>query len=253
MGTLALTGKVAVVTGGAKGVGRLIAEEAAAAGAAVAIVGRNAENLEATASSLRSAGATALPLVADVCDRAASAAALDTVTQLLGPVDLLVNNAGIANLGRIVDVDLDFWWQAFEVHLKATMAWCQLVLPQMIERGSGRIVNMTSTAAEWTIPGGSAYTASKAGLSAFTRVLNAEVRSKGVLAFAIAPRLRSDMTDHIQASPVMSNAFRAAAAQQTDAQLERQRQRTIALVRRVITGELDDHAGEHLETEAPPD
>lgn len=247
-----LSGQVAVITGGAKGVGRLFAEQLVQAGAAVAIVGRNRALLDATAEDLRHGGATVVPFVADVTDRAASRGAIAAVHDVLGPIDVLVNNAGVANLGRVIDVDLDFWWQAFEIHVKATMAWCQDVLPQMIERRSGRIINVTSTAAVWTIPGGSAYTASKAGLSAFTRVLNAELHGTGVLAFAIAPRLRSDMTDHIQASPAVPSGFRAAASQQTDEQREAQRRNTVALFRRIVAGALDDHAGEHLESESPP-
>lgn len=247
-----LSGQVAVVTGGAKGVGRLFAEELVRAGAGVAIVGRNAVGLESAAQELRRNGGTVLPLVADVTDRAASRAALTTVQGALGPIDLLVNNAGVANLGRVSDVDPDFWWEAFEINLKAMMQWCQDVLPSMTGRGSGRIVNVTSSAAQWTVAGGSAYIASKAGVSGFTRVLNAELRKSGVLAFAIAPHLKTDMTDLIQSSPAIPAGFRAAAQAVTEGELQARRRNTVALFRRIIAGELDHHAGEHLETEAPP-
>lgn len=247
-----LSGRVAVVTGGGKGVGKLFAGELVAAGAKVAIVGRTSATLAATAEELRSAGGTVATAVADVADRVASRAAIAAINEQLGPIDLLVNNAGVAGLGRVADIDLDTWWHAFEINLKATMAWCQDVLPQMVERGGGRIVNVTSSAAHWTVPGGSAYIASKAGVSAFTRVLDAEVRRKGVLTFAIAPHLKSDMTDEIQRSPAIPEAFRAAAATTTATQLDERRQRTVALFRRIIAGHLDEHAGQHLETESPP-
>ncbi|MGD9754600.1 MAG: SDR family NAD(P)-dependent oxidoreductase [Acidimicrobiia bacterium] len=247
-----LSGRVAVVTGGGKGVGRLFAEELVAAGAKVALVGRTAATLAATAGDLQHGGATVTTAVADVTDRIASRAAIAAINEQFGPIDLLVNNAGVAGLGRITEIDLDTWWHAFEINLKATMAWCQDVVPQMIERGGGRIINVTSSAANWTVPGGSAYIASKAGVSAFTRVLDAELRPKGVLTFAIAPRLRSDMTDEIQTSPAIPEAFRAAASKTTQEELDGRRERTAALIRRIIAGELDEHAGQHLETESPP-
>lgn len=250
---LELAGNVAIVTGGAKGVGRLLADELSSAGAAVAIVGRNEARLRVAAKDLSSNGSTVVPFVADVTDRVASVAVSASVREQLGPIDILVNNAGIPNLGLIETVDPEFWWQAFEVHVKAPMMWCQAVLPEMIQRGSGRIVNVTSTAAVWTVPGGSAYIASKAALSSFTRVLDAEVRPKGILAFAYAPRLRSDMTDHIEASSIMPAAFRVAAAAVTDEEVEGRRQRSIDLFRRIIAGGLDHHAGAHLETESPPE
>ncbi len=250
---LDLAGKVAIVTGGAKGVGRLLANELSSAGAAVAIVGRNEARLRVAATDLSSNGSTVIPILADVTDRAAPAAVSGSVREQLGPIDILVNNAGTPNLGLIETIDPEFWWQAFEVHVKAPMIWCQAALPEMIQRGTGRIVNVTSTAAVWTIPGASAYIASKAALSSFTRVLDAEVRPKGILAFAYAPRLKSDMTDHIGASSIIPAAFRAALAAVTDEELGGRRQRSIDLFRRIIAGELDHHAGSHLETESPPE
>ena len=125
-----LTGQVAVVTGAAKGVGRLCAEELTSAGAAVALVGRTAAEIESAANVLRRGGATVVAVVADVRDSEASAAAIDTTRRELGAIDILVNNAGVLEPGRITDVKLDSWWNAFEVHVKSTMAWCQAVLPR---------------------------------------------------------------------------------------------------------------------------
>jgi NADP-dependent 3-hydroxy acid dehydrogenase YdfG len=249
---LVLTGKVAVVTGGGKGVGRLLVEQLASAGASVAIVGRHEDTLEQTAAALRAGGATVLPLVADVTEPGTATEVLIRVQQELGPLDILVNNAGVANVGTVEAIDADFWWQAFEINVRAPMQWCQAALPTMIGRGSGRIVNVSSTAATWTIPGGSAYIASKAAVSRFTSVLDAEVRAKGILVFAYAPRLKTEMTDGIQASPVMPEAFRTAAKAVPETELEARRQRSIDLFRRIVSGSLDHHAGEHLETETPP-
>lgn len=246
-----LAGKVAVVTGGGKGVGRLLAGELVTAGVSVAIVGRNEAVLKSTAAELSSQGPAVLPLVADV----SNSTVVETVRMArdsLGSIDILVNNAGVTSLGEIAAIDPDDWWHAFEVHVKAPMVWSQAVLPEMIQRGSGRIINVTSTAAVWTVPGASAYIASKAALSGFTRVLDAEVRSKGVLAFAYAPRLKSDMTEHIASSPVVPPAFREALAAVTEEELARRRQRSIDLFKRIISGDLDEYAGQHLESEDPP-
>lgn len=248
-----LTGKAAIVTGGGKGVGRLIAQELASAGSSVAIIGRNGPVLRSTATDLTSStGSNVLPIVADVTNGQDMREAIRTIRDKFTSIDILVNNAGTPSLGLIGDVNPDFWWQAFEVHVRAPMMWCQAILPEMLSRGAGRIVNVTSTAANWTIPGGSAYIASKAALSSFTRVLDVEVRSKGVFVFAFAPRMKSDMTDHIGSSPIMPPAFRAAAAARTEEELSLQRNRSIDLFRRIISGELDAHAGEQLESEDPP-
>lgn len=249
---LDLGGQVAVVTGGGTGVGRLLAEQLALAGAAVAIVGRTEATLLAVAAALCGDGATVLPVVADVCDDGASDAALATVRRELGPVDLLVNNAGIAALGAVTTVDPARWWEAFELHVQAPMRWCRAVVPEMVGRGGGRIVNVSSTAAVSTIPGASAYVASKAAVSAFTRVLQAEQRRTGVRVFAFAPRLETDMTAQIASSPDMPASWRDAAAAVPAKVHARQRERTIALFRRIVSGALDDHAGEHLESEQPP-
>lgn len=149
--------------------------------------------------------------------------------------------------GLVEDADPDEWWSGVAVNLRAPMEWCHHVLPEMVERGRGRIINVTSAAAVITITSGSAYCASKAALSAFTRVLNAEVRSKGVLAFACSPHLQTDMTDFVQASPLVPRSFRQPVPPQIR---DAQRQRTADLFRRVLAGELDHHAGEHLDSES---
>lgn len=243
---------MAVVTGGSRGVGRLLAEELVAANAAVTIVGRDADRLAATASALQSTGGDVRHLVADVLDPDGIASAIALTRQELGPIDILVNNAGVVNIGPVESVDPEFWWQAFEINVQGAMRWCQAVLPEMLERASGQIVNVTSTAAVWTIPGGSAYTASKAALSAFTRVLNAETSRRGVRAYAYAPRLETDMTAHIGQSPLLPKALRDSWQSMTAGEREGQRARSIDLFHRIVSGDLEKHAGEQLESETPP-
>jgi NAD(P)-dependent dehydrogenase (short-subunit alcohol dehydrogenase family) len=186
----ALSG-VALVTGGGRGIGANIARELAAAGMEVAVTGRTAEQVESTAAEI---GGRAL--VGDVSRR-------EDVERWLGAVgglDLLVNNAGIAG-GRSLawEEDPEEWWHVFEVNVLGAYLCCRAAIPRMIERGGGRIVNVSSGASYLPVsPGGSfetAYGASKAALSRFTEALDAQTRDHGVRAFHISPGLvRSDMT-----------------------------------------------------------
>ncbi|MFC4032597.1 SDR family NAD(P)-dependent oxidoreductase [Streptomyces polygonati] len=187
---LPLAGQVALVTGASRGLGLLIARAFAAAGASVGLVARSAEPLEQTVAELAEEGASAVAVAADVTDAAAMAAAVERVSEQLGPIDVLVNNAGITGpIGALWEVDGDEWWQALEVNLRSVVTCTQLVLPSMIARGRGRIVNITTEAGVFRWPLVSSYAVAKSAQIKLTENLAVELRGTGVTAFSAHPGL----------------------------------------------------------------
>jgi NAD(P)-dependent dehydrogenase (short-subunit alcohol dehydrogenase family) len=184
-----LDNKVAVVTGGNRGIGKAIAIAFAEAGAAVAVVGRDGERNEAAVAELRALGATAIGVSTDVTDRAALVAMNRTVTDQLGPVDVLVNNAGIGFHGKVLDVDEEHWRRVMATNLDAVWAASQVVGESMVSRGTGAIVNIGSMSGliinrpQWHAP----YAISKAAVHHLTRSLAAEWAPRGVRVNALAP------------------------------------------------------------------
>jgi NAD(P)-dependent dehydrogenase (short-subunit alcohol dehydrogenase family) len=180
----------ALVTGGGRGIGAGVARELAAAGMEVAVTGRTAAQVEATAAEI---GGRAL--VGDV------SSADDVVRWLseVGPVDLLVNNAGIsgASVG-FLDEDPDDWWHVLEVNLRGAFLCCKAAVPGMLERGGGRIVNVSSGGAYLPTAGtaSTSYGPSKAALHRFSELLAAQLAPLGVFVFSISPGLvRTAMTE----------------------------------------------------------
>ena len=198
-----LDGQVAIVTGGGRGIGRAIAETLAAAGAAVAVLARSRDELNETVGQIEQADGRAIAVVADVTDAEAIQAAVDQTERELGPVDLLVNNAAVATpVGPAWEVDPDAWWRTVEVNLRGPFLCARAVLPSMLRRRSGRIVNIVAVAAFNTAPFMSAYGGSKAALVSFTDDLAAETREHGITVFAIRPGLvQTRMQDELMASP----------------------------------------------------
>lgn len=195
-----LQGQVAIVTGGGRGLGRAFALELATKGAAVAVTGRSQDQISETVARINEAGGRAAAFVADVTDHAAATRIVDEVEKTLGPVDLLVNNAGIVTpLGPVADADIEQWWRCMEVNLRGPLIYCKGVLPKMIARHRGRIINVASGAGTTGTPNMSAYVVSKTSLIRLTEILGAEVRDHGIQVFAIEPgTVRTAMTDYLK-------------------------------------------------------
>jgi 3-oxoacyl-[acyl-carrier protein] reductase len=182
----ALTGRVALVTGAGSGIGRATALRLAADGAAVGCLGLGTEALAGVAAEIGARGGRAVPVVADVTDRTAVEAAVAAVTGELGPVGIVVNNAGIPGEGRFVDVAFKDWQRVLDVHVTGAFHVTQAVLPGMLEAGWGRIVLIASEAV-WLGQTSVQYATAKAALVGFTRSLARQVAGAGVLVNAVAP------------------------------------------------------------------
>jgi NAD(P)-dependent dehydrogenase (short-subunit alcohol dehydrogenase family) len=198
-----LTGQVAIVTGGGRGIGRAMALALAKAGAAVAVVARTEEQLAETVALIEQAGGRAIAITADVTDPQAVEQMVREVEQQLGPVDLLVNNAGAGEPGGpIWEIDPDQWWHVLDVNLRGPFLCSRAVLPSMIARRQGRIINTASSAGLRAMTYMSAYVTSKTALVRFTENLGAETAGHGISVFAIHPgTVRTAMWETALASP----------------------------------------------------
>lgn len=184
----ALAGQVAFVTGGGRGIGRGIAEAFAAEGAAVAVLARTVGQLAETVERVTQAGGTAMAVAGDVTVRDDVERAIAEAERRLGPLSVLVNNAGITGpFAPIWEADPNEWWRTQEVHLHGAFLCTRTVLPGMIARGGGRIITIASRAAEQARPNISAYGIAKAAQLRFTETLAAEVAQYGIRAFVLHP------------------------------------------------------------------
>jgi len=184
---LNLDGRVALVTGAARGIGAATALALAEAGARVALVDRDGEGIERTADAIGRAGSDALAIPADVTDAPAMERAVDAVVAEWGRLDVLVNNAGIvrdATLGKVSDDD---WAATLDVNLRGTMIGTRAALRPMRAAGAGRILSATSVVARMGNYGQTAYAASKGGIIGMTRAWARELGPLGITANAVAP------------------------------------------------------------------
>jgi NAD(P)-dependent dehydrogenase (short-subunit alcohol dehydrogenase family) len=183
-----LEGRVAIVTGAGRGIGRAIARKFAAEGAAVVVTARSENEIYEAMNEIRSAGGQAAAVHADLAREIDCKKIVDGARAAFGKVDILVNNAGI--YGPVTPVEkfpLRDWDLVMNVNLRAPMLLCQLVLPEMYARKSGSILNISTAGAKMAFALSSAYTSSKSGLIGLTHVLAAEAARQGVRVNAICP------------------------------------------------------------------
>ncbi len=191
-----MNGKIALVTGGSRGIGRAIALQLAKDGCDVAVLyaGRR-EAADQTVSLLEAAGARALAIQCDVSDGEAAAAAVGEVEKTLGPIAILVNNAGIIRDGLTMRMSSEDFRAVIDVNLTGAFHMIRACLPGFVRRRAGRIVNITSVSGMMGNPGQANYASSKAGLIGLTKTVAREVASRGVTVNAVAPGfIETDMT-----------------------------------------------------------
>jgi 3-oxoacyl-[acyl-carrier protein] reductase len=195
------TNQTALVTGGSRGIGRAIVKALAGAGAKVAFVYRgNQAAADSLVKEIIDVGGTALALQGDVADAATAPRCVGAVVEHWGRIDVLVNSAGVIRDGLFVRMDADAWNTVINTNLNGTFAFCRAVVePMALRQRSGRIINVSSVAAEHVNSGQTNYAASKGAVNAFTRALAVEVASRNVTVNAIAPGfIETDMSEAVR-------------------------------------------------------
>jgi len=190
-----LAGRVAVVTGGSRGIGLGVAALLAEDGASVVVSGRDADRLERAVKELEASGAAVLGVVADVARREDCDRLVDTARERFGRLDILVNNAGITRDALLVRMKDEDWDRVLEVNLRGAFLMTRAAVRVMMRQRSGRIINVSSTAGAMGNPGQASYAAAKAGLVGLTKSAARELARWGILVNAVAPGLvETDMT-----------------------------------------------------------
>jgi len=198
---MTLTDQVALVTGGSRGIGRAVVQKLAAEGAKVAFVYRGnqaaAEELEKIVAA---AGGVAKAFQADVSDPTAARRVVDAVLADWGRIDILVNNAGVIRDGLFIRMEPESWKTVIDTNLNGTFYFCRAVADQMaLKQRSGRIINVSSVAAEHVNAGQTNYAASKGAVNSFTRALAVELGSRSVTVNAVAPGfIETDMSEAVR-------------------------------------------------------
>ncbi len=183
-----IQGQVAIVTGGGRGIGRAVALALGEANASVAVVARSVDQLDETVSLIEKAGGRALALSGDVVNLADVSRIVEEVQKTLGPVDLLVNNAGEHGpVGPIWEVDARRWWDCMSTNLLGSFLFSKAVLSGMVARRRGRIINMASNTGLRPLPYGSAYAISKTALIRLGETVAVETKEYGISVFSITP------------------------------------------------------------------
>ena len=203
--TRSLQGRVAVVTGGGSGIGRAIAVRLAEDTAKVAIWDVNAAGAEETAQMVRDAGGTAIAIHADCSEKAAIKSAADQTRAELGPIAILVNNAGIAPFNLFLETDDELFDKVIRINLKGPWLMTKECLPDMLEAGWGRVINITSSSVQTGSPAQGHYVSSKGGLLGMSKALALEFAASGVTFNVIPPGFID--TPMLRAAPVDADAF----------------------------------------------
>jgi 3-oxoacyl-[acyl-carrier protein] reductase len=192
----ALAGQVAIVTGGATGIGRAIADRLAQDGAHVVLVARNLERAQAAAGEIAALGGAASAYACDVADETQVNAAFDAILKAHGRLDILVNNSGVTRDGLILRMTDAQWDEVVDTNLKGVFHCCRAAARALLKQKSGRIVNVTSVVGVIGNPGQANYVSSKAGVIGLTKALAREFAPRGVTVNAVAPGfIRTAMTD----------------------------------------------------------
>lgn len=182
-----IVGKVALITGAGRGIGRATALAFAKEGIHVGLVGRTLENLQQVAEELKQFKVKVAYAAADVADLDSITSAVESIRGELGPIDILVNNAGISKFGSFMDLTPEEWTKIIDVNVKGVYYTTRAVLPEMIERNTGDIINISSTAGQKGAPITSAYSASKAAVIGMSESLMLEVRKKNIRVTTLTP------------------------------------------------------------------
>jgi NAD(P)-dependent dehydrogenase (short-subunit alcohol dehydrogenase family) len=248
------TDQVALITGGGRGLGRAFAEALAKAGATVAIVARSEDQLRDVAQAIKQADGRALFFAADVTDRRAIEQVVAEIEQQVAHIDLLVNTAGIFRaLGPIAEVDPDDWWREVEINVRGTYLCTRAVLPGMLARQHGRIINLASAAGLQSTPLTSAYCVSKTAVIRLTESLALETGYQGIRAFAMHPgTVRTPMSDYAaesdevkQHAPFVQQWFQQLFREGGDTPIER----SVGLMLTLASGKADALSGRCIDVD----
>src|SRR5699024_3730833 len=194
-----IKGKVALITGGGRGIGRATAIELAKEGVNVGLVGRTLENLEKVKEELKDYDIKVSVASADVSDLDDITAAVEKIRQELGPIDILLNNAGISKFGKFMELTPEEWTNIVDVNVKGVYYTTRAVLPEMVERQAGDIINISSTAGQKGGPVTSAYSASKAAVIGLSESLMMEVRKDNIRVVTLTPStVATDMAKELE-------------------------------------------------------
>lgn len=208
MNSRPLDGRTALITGASKGLGKAIALALAEAGARLALVSRNTPLLQDTAAAAQSLGAQAAVFPADVTDEDQVLRLEAKVSSQLGRIQILVNNAGTNNRKPVTDFTLAEWRQVLDTNLTSVFLMCRAFVPHLRSQGYGRILNLSSMMGHISLPGRTAYSASKAGLLGFTRALALELAPQQITVNAISPGpVATEMNAPLLQDPQLSQDF----------------------------------------------
>jgi NAD(P)-dependent dehydrogenase (short-subunit alcohol dehydrogenase family) len=208
MKNIDLSGRVAVVTGASRGIGRAIALELGGAGAKLALLGRDAAKLAETLSMVRALGAEAETYICDVRHEAQVKQAVEQMKARFSVVHILVNNAGTALRKNIIDFSFDEWRALTDTNITGVFLMCKYIVPMMKGHGYGRIINLTSIMAHVTTPGRGVYSATKHAVLGLTRALALELVDENINVVAISPGfIATDLTAPLRADPAKNAAL----------------------------------------------